>query len=223
MADADDDAGGREPRNLGGGHRLGGDCRQQMRQLPPCGDQGIEVGLVHRPDQRRVVRTLPGETQMRTLEMETEETGHPAARRLDAGGDDSRCLFRRVGNEGWQAPRRAVADVGRADRFDGRNVGRKVELRPAAAIHLEVDQPRGDRAAIEGHALDVERRIGCRDPFDAVTGDDQHRAVPPQLAVEDARTGISEAVGHRVSVTLLRCGGWSGSKPRLRDSSSTKP
>ena len=37
-----------------------------------------EIGLVHRPDQRRIMRALAGDAQMRTLEMQAEEARHAA-------------------------------------------------------------------------------------------------------------------------------------------------
>ena len=55
----------------------------------------------------------------------------------------------------------------------------------------------------------------------ATVADDQRRAVVvPAVAVEDSCAG--ERRGHTVSVTLRRCGGRSGSKPRRRESASTK-
>ena len=46
--------------------------------------------------------------------------------------------------------------------------------------------------------------------FDDAVADHQRGTLVPFLAIEDARTRERDAIGHSVSVTFLRCGGWSG-------------
>ena len=91
MAEADDDASPGErfdPPRLDG---LRCNGRQQHRQSLPRRDQRVLVGIVHRPDQRRIMRALPAHRQMRPFQMQAEETRHLKSRRLDAG------LHRRLG------------------------------------------------------------------------------------------------------------------------------
>ena len=145
--------------------------------------------------------------------MKPKKAGDTPPRRSLAGGESGGGVFARVGDEGRQAgggaePRKSCAD-GR-NGLDARIV---VQQRAAAAIDLQVDEPWREDAAAQRHALGIGRRVSSDDTLDAAAIDDQRRAIPPQLAIEDAGAGVGDAA-HTVSVTFLRCGGWSGSCPR---------
>ena len=207
VADTDDNAGTGEAGDLCRRHGLGRNRNHQVRKLAPRRYQPLQIGVIHGADQRRIVCALAGWPQMRAFEMKPQKSGYAALRGACAGGDHGGGFLARVGDEGRQASRRAIAEVGCADRLDRRGIGCEVQQRAAAPIDLQVDQPRREEAARERYAGDAEGSVSGGDTLDPLAVDDQHRAVPPQLAVEDARAGIGDAAGHIVSVTLLRCGG----------------
>ena len=59
----------------------------RRRQLARAAISAACVGIVHRPDQRRVVRALAGYRQMRAFEMQAEEARHVLSRGLAPGRD----------------------------------------------------------------------------------------------------------------------------------------
>ena len=94
-----------------------------------------------------------------------------------------------------------------------------VEQHAAAAIDLHVDEARreqplhapsggiGGNVAIGHHGGDL------------LVGNDDAVAIDDAHAVENPGAGQGNA-HYRVSVTFIRCGGWSGSRPRARASVS---
>ena len=88
MADADDDARLGEPRRSGCGVTVSAaTVVSRFGSVPAGREQRREVGLVHRPDQRRVVRALARDAQMRAFEVEAEEAADALRGRCAAGGD----------------------------------------------------------------------------------------------------------------------------------------
>lgn len=53
-----------------------GDDDQQIRQGSAGGDQACQITIIHRPDQRRVMRALASLREMRTFQMQADKTGH---------------------------------------------------------------------------------------------------------------------------------------------------
>src|SRR6185312_3356538 len=107
--------------------------------------------------------------------------------------------------------------------LDGGDVRMIVQHDAAAAIDLEIDKAGSKNAAPRSDDLDVGRH-GSRgnDALDLAATNDQRGIVVPCIAIEDARASQGKTAAHRVSVTLLRCGGTSGSRPRWRANASTK-
>ena len=106
-------------------------------------------------------------------------------------------------------PKRAMGLRDGPDALDGAHV---VEEHAAAAIDLHVDEARREQA-LDRAALDARRRD--RSPAtrrDAAVLDDDRAAV---AHARRRRPGAGERnASSRVSVTLLRWGGWSGLRPR---------
>ena len=99
---------------------------------------------------------------------------------------------------------------------------RLVEQHAAAAVHLPVDQTGREHAAAQIALAPAGRTARMRhDRDDAPVLAGQRAVVDHPLAVEQPRAGVN--VHHRVCVTLLRCGGLSGSRPRARAHASTSP
>src|SRR5580692_5539681 len=98
---------------------------------------------------------------------------------------------------------------------------RLVEEKAAAAIDLPVDEARSQDAAAKVALLPAARalRMGRQRDNDALLND--KRAIVEELfAVEETRPEQHEH--QRVSVTLRRCGGLSGSRPRRRAQASAR-
>ena len=97
-----------------------------------------------------------------------------------------------------------------------------VHQRAAAAVDLNVDETRRENSAaeIDFAAAAGTLRVG-RDAGDAGAVDDDGVVVEETLAVEDPR---ADQRRHQiVSVTLCRLRGWSGLRPRRRDTASARP
>src|SRR5688572_1919829 len=109
-----------------------------------------------------------------------------------------------------------------ADRLDAFGAGMVVEHDAATAIHLQVDE--AGRQHIAGlDDLRAGRNLVPRDDsFYRVTAKDERGILMPAFAVEDLLGEEGKHVAHIVSVTLRRCGGWSGFSPRCRAKASTK-
>jgi hypothetical protein len=92
-----------------------------------------------------------------------------------------------------------------------------VEHNAAAAVDLQVDETRCQQAAVEHPALGMRGHVPHRHHVaDSAVQDEHGSLVEDPVPVEDA--GADDGgEGHQcVSVTLRRCGGLSGSKPRSR-------
>ena len=105
------------------------------------GDQRRQVGFGHRPDQRRVVRALAGDREVRAFEMQAEEARHLLPRRLDAGGDGRSRDLRRVGDQRRQQRRRAERRMRRADRPDALDVGWSLSRTPPPPLTCRSTKP----------------------------------------------------------------------------------
>lgn len=101
----------------------------------------------------------------------------------------------------------------RVQRLD---VGRVVEQRAATAIDLYIDEAGQQPATAQIHLLvgrtQLRRRVGQQRADVAVF--DHHRKIIAEL-IAGKNAGIAQdGCHHTVSVTLFRCGGRSGLKPR---------
>ncbi|MGT2513540.1 hypothetical protein ACVOMT_04140 [Sphingomonas panni] len=103
--------------------------------------------------------------------------------------------------------------MGRADRADALHGRVVVEQHPAAAIDLRIDIARHQPAAAEVDDLRIVPGVEVGD--DAIL-DPERAAVLRAMIGQDAPAAKDETA-HRVSVTLRRCGGWSGFSPRRND------
>ncbi len=222
MADADDETGLAQPRDLVRRDGFGGDGGQQVRQRLARLDQRQQIGFVHRADQRGSWAPLRATLRCGPSRWRPRKPGTAARTASTPAAIVAAVLLAGVGNQRRQAGGGAELSEGGADGADGFDAGIEIEQGAAAAIDLQVDEARREDAAAHRHALRVGGRVGGDDGFDPAVGDDQRRAIPPGFAVENAGAGIGDAA-HTVSVIFFRCGGWSGSKPRWRDSISTKP
>ena len=92
MAEADDDAGPGERLDARGSTVSGATVVSSTGSRCARRDQRRLVGIVHRADQRRIMRALARHRQMRAFEMQAEEARHLSPRRLDAGRDGRRSV-----------------------------------------------------------------------------------------------------------------------------------
>ena len=195
--------------------------RHDQRRQPAGGvDEEREVRRLHRPDQPRVVRALAAGVEVRPLEVQPEEAGHALG-----GGGDPRLHRRagdlgRVGDQRRQEPGRPEPRMRGADGADAVEVGVVVQHHPAAAVHLQVDEPRRQHPAAEPHPRAGGRLVRRHDRRHAAVLDQERGSRVQPRPVEDR--GAFEDRRHSVSVTLRRWGGVSGLNPRRRASASMK-
>ncbi len=100
-----------------------------------------------------------------------------------------------------------------ADGRDGLDRRRVVEQRAAAAVDLGVDEAGHEQTAAEVVAVGGGRDLGVVDHGRDAARFDDHGLARDELAVEQG-AAVDERRRHSVSVTLVRCGGRSGSRPR---------
>ena len=190
---------------------------RQRHQGPAAakGGQEPDRAFVETAQFRGIVHALACHVQVRAFDVNAEHAGHLG---VDRGAHGLECAcddMQVIADERRQKPRGAEASMGAADLADGVDGRLGVEEHAAAAVYLGVQKARQQQMTTEIVA-------GCAAAARVVAGDDvdypfsveQHSEV-----IEDA--GVSEypAVDQRdrhqtVSVTLLRCGGRSGSRPR---------
>ena len=219
VAETDADPAIDEPADLPRRRGLSRD-RQQQRADPRI-EQGVDIGIGHGHDERRVVGALPGPRQERPFEVDPEDAGRLRGERLAHRRDRFGAAPRPVGDEGRQAPGRAV---GRVSGRDARGAGCRrglVEQHAAAAVDLGVEEARRERAASEIPSRQVGGQRGRRHYIGDAGAVEQHpMGVEEALARENP--GADEGVHpHQiVSVTLRSRLGRSGSQPRARETRS---
>ena len=221
VSKADMDAGFCQPRHLRAGNAFGGAGDDQRGQFRSRGDQRLEIGVVHRPDQVDGMRALAAGRQMRPFQMDAGEARNFRPGRLDARLDRIARHVARVGDQRRQYRGGAephVRGTDRADRLDARPV---IEQDAAAAIDLQVDEARYEhRAGAFRQHCPGRHVVAPDDPFHLAVVDHECGMVVPACAVENASPGDCVALRHTVSVTLRRRAGASGLRPLRRDSAS---
>ena len=187
MADADNGASSGEPGDLFGRHRLGGHGAKQVGQRCSRSAKALEIGLIHRTDERRIMRALAGQSQMRPFQMQADKAGHARIGCRHACGDGLDIDLGRVGDQRGQQGGGAELRMSRADGADGIKRRGIVEQHPAATIDLQVDEAGHNHAAIELQALGMVRNFRPgNDAGDIAELDQQRRIVGPALAIKDA-------------------------------------
>ncbi len=186
------------------------------------GQDLVHVRIGHHAHQVGIVRAAPLGRQERPFEMDAEAAERRAGDRLLDRGDRLGGDLRRIRDQGRQQRRGAEAGMRIADRAHALRGRRIVEQHAAAAIDLRIDEARRQHAALQTMHRQVARHHCLRHHVEdarAVDHDGVLRA--PLGAVEDLRACDREPGHHKVSVTFLRRGGVSGSKPRARAIRST--
>ena len=153
--------------------------------------------------------------EVRPFDMDAEHAGDaPVHGRFD-GSDGGVHHFRIVADERRQQPRRAEAAMGGSNRPDPIHVRAIVQKHVAAPVHLRVDEARHEPAASEiEHIIRGRHFRGGHDGDDAVAGDEDGMVVELSPGENQRRPDQCGSV-HSVRVTLERCGGRSGLRPRL--------
>jgi hypothetical protein len=124
-----------------------------------------------------------------------------------------------VADQGRQQSGRAEAAMRRGDATHAVHIRRVVEQHPAAAIDLAVDESGRQHAPAEIVTLRfAHARIGIADDRGDVRAVDQHGKARSETGVGQ-HAAVDQGGWHQtVSVTLRRCGGTSGLRPRRSDS-----
>ena len=151
--------------------------------------------------------------------MDAEHTGHARIDRGTNGGEPLPDDLQVVADQGRHETRGSEAPVGTTDRSDRVQRWLGIEQHAASAIDLCVDEPRQQDASAEVPPLGApaDRVIAVDDAGDAARVE-QHRPIL-QNAVISEHAAVDESDRHQtVSVTLERCGGRSGSRPRANAS-----
>ena len=221
VAEADDDAAVDEAADLPG--RRGFDRDRQQQGAEPGIEQGVDIRVRHRDDQRRVVRPFPGTGEKRALEVEAEHARRPFSERLPQADDRLGAPLGPVGDEGGQAAGRAEHRMRRRDARGPRRGRGLVEEHAAAAVDLCVEKARCERPAADVGSRQLRRQRRLRHHVGDARSVEQHRmGFEEALARKDA--GADEGVGSHqiVSVTLRSRLGRSGSQSRARETRSAK-
>ena len=175
----------------------------------------FDLGLIGHAELPGVVRALARRRQIRAFQMQTENSRYSLGDRIAGRGDRIAHHLAIVADQGRQQTGGTEAPMRLRDapqRIDGRRV---VEQHAAAAVDLDVDEAGQQRVALQIVPRTRMRRHVRRitDPSDASIGD-HHRQAADQSAPGQYAAVDQHAPAHTVSVTLLRCGGTSGSCPR---------
>ncbi len=205
MADADHDAGLGEAGNLFRANGFRGDGENEIRKFRASCDEALEVGLVHRADEGRIVRALPRDREVRPFEMEAEEAGHalPCAASMPAAMAASLTATVSVTSVGRLAVVPNCAKVEQMVRMAS-TVGVVLSCAPPPPFTCRSTKPGHDHRAVGGNALGVGGGIGGDQPLHLAVRHDEGHAVMPFGPVEDAGAGESLLRAHSVWVTLLR-------------------
>ena len=188
--------------------------RRQRQHHAPAMRRGErrEDGVIEAADTMRLVDAALHLVDERAFDMDADDARNPLLDRGIDRGERGGDLRRRVADQRWQEGGGAIARMRRADRRDRFDIDLIVEQHPAAAIDLGVDEAGEEPAAVQID-LPVCGRVGCGgDGSNGAVGDDDVRRADG--AARQCDPAVMETKDHKVSVTLLRCGGESGLWPR---------
>src|SRR5213082_2289087 len=151
----------------------------------------------------------------RALDVNPEHARHAGLEGAAHRGDGARHHVEVGADEGRKESGGAEAAVGAADgadRLDGRGI---VEEHAAAAVDLRVDEAGQQQLAAEIAPLRAPRApVRGGDDIEYAAVLDEHASALREPVLEQ-HPAVDQGNAHqRVSVTLARCGGWSGSPPR---------
>ena len=161
-----------------------------------------------------IVHTAAFVAEERTFDVDAEHAGHAArdgfAHRVNRLLHDVQIVADQRGQKS-RGPETAMSTANGGDGLDARVA---IEQHAAAAVHLRVDESGHQQLPVE-----IDGVIGADDLARIDDGLDASGANQQSSAALDAGVGqqlsVLEGQQHQtVSVTLLRCGGRSGSRPR---------
>ncbi len=165
---------------------------------------------------------LAARAQEGSLDMDAQEARHALGHGLTGGGDARFDGGQVVADQGGQKARGPEPAVRRANACDGLYRGVVVEQHPPTAVDLDVDEAGQQQAAPEVALAGGRRQLrGRANRHDAVAAQADGEALL-ETPIGHHPAIDQNDVHHTVSVTLLRWGGWSGSRPRARASPSAK-
>ncbi len=198
--------------------------RERNEPRPPARlRQPRQHRLVDPREARIVMDALLGGIEMRPLDMQAEHARHAFGQRglgrRDRGVDDGRM----IADQGRQHAGRAEAPVRLRDGAEAVDRRAVVEQDVAAAIDLRVDEARHEPAATEIDPGPIARKLGQGHPAGDPPGFDQERAAVQFPIGEDQPGADKSGPRHNVRVTLARCGGRSGSRPRASERALARP
>ena len=163
----------------------------------------------------RVVNALTCVIQERPFDMDADNAGDACVDRRVDGVERNGDILQRGADERWEKGGCAIGSMCRADTGYTLDSQAIVEKDVAAAIHLRVDKA-GNKPAL----VEIDRGvIRHADRADRGGIEIEGHRIALAVSAQDATIGKGQTV-HRVSVTLRRKGGWSGSRPRARASRS---
>ena len=167
---------------------LGGDLlRRQGHERSPGAERGQDrqiLGL-QRPDHRRGMDAAALDIEKGPLDMDAQQPRHSGGQPRAHGGDGLGGLGAGVADERHHEPRGAEAAMGGADGGDALGGRHIVELHPAAAIDLDIDEARRQQPLempTGQHGIDG---IGRQDGLDPPAFDHHRMAAQQLLAVEE--------------------------------------
>ena len=203
---------GEEGDRLGCGH-LGGE-----RDQSPADAQRSEqrrIAHVEVADLRRIVRAAAQLVDERPFDVDAGDSGHSGPHGVAHCAHRARDDDEVLADEGGQESGRAEAAMGgsdRADRFHARVV---VEEHAAAAVHLRVEEAGKEGCASEvAPARRARARVVAPDEGDDASRVDEDATLLHESVVREHPRVDEQLHDHIVRVTLARCGGSSGSRPR---------
>src|SRR6185437_7732876 len=172
----------------------------------------VDEAVVERLKFRGEMDPASGAAEERPFDMDSEHSWNAAVDRFIDRRYSALNHRRIIADQRWEQSGCAKTAVGGRHDGDGLNRWIVVEKPPAAPIHLRVDEAGKKQLAAE---IDSLCALGwlLADGANAFALDEHTKTVPDLIRKHDA--AVDESGRHqRVSVTLARCGGWSGSRPR---------
>ncbi len=200
-----------------------GKFRRESDQRAPALQRGEQADRrrIQHSEPGGVVDAGPGGVEERPLDVDAKHARHP---RRDGGidcRDRARDRIEAIADQRGQKAGGAETPVGLTDCRYARDCRIVVEQGAAAAVDLEIDEA-GEQVARQLAPGSVWRALARRCHGGDAPAFDRHAAVKLETGRGQQPRGQKRDLCHRVSVTLRKCGGRSGSKPRARLSAAAK-